>query len=98
MSTPLPLTYLAQSATGAFIAGLLVLMLRRPAERWGLVDHPGGRKRHTAPVPLTGGIAITLGMILALAVSFSAFAQYSAFFAGILLAMRALSRGRSISG
>ena len=85
MPTALPLTYLAQAAAAAFIAGLLILMLRRPAERWGLVDHPGGRKRHAAPVPLTGGIAITAGMILALAVSFSAFAQYSAFFAGVLL-------------
>jgi UDP-GlcNAc:undecaprenyl-phosphate GlcNAc-1-phosphate transferase len=81
----MPLTYLAQAAASAFIAGLLILMLRRPAERWGLVDHPGGRKRHAAPVPLTGGIAITAGMILALAFSFSAFAQYSAFFAGVML-------------
>jgi UDP-GlcNAc:undecaprenyl-phosphate GlcNAc-1-phosphate transferase len=81
----MPLTYLAQAAAAAFIAGLLILMLRRPAERWGLVDHPGGRKRHAAPVPLTGGAAITAGMILALAFSFSAFAQYSAFFAGVML-------------
>ncbi len=85
MLTAVPLTYLAQAAAAAFFAGLLILMLRRPAERWGLVDHPGGRKRHAAPVPLTGGIAITAGMILALVVSFSAFAQYSAFFAGVLL-------------
>ncbi len=85
MPYAMPLTYLAQSAAAAFIAGLLILMLRRPAERWGLVDHPGGRKRHAAPVPLTGGIAITVGMVLALAFSFSAFAQYSAFFAGVLL-------------
>ena len=55
MPQALPLTYLAQAAAAAFIAGLLILMLRRPAERWGLVDHPGGRKRHAAPVPLTGG-------------------------------------------
>jgi UDP-GlcNAc:undecaprenyl-phosphate GlcNAc-1-phosphate transferase len=85
MFTAVPLTYLAQATAAAFFAGLLILMLRRPAERWGLVDHPGGRKRHAAPVPLTGGIAITAGMILALVVSFSAFAQYSAFFAGVLL-------------
>jgi UDP-GlcNAc:undecaprenyl-phosphate GlcNAc-1-phosphate transferase len=81
----MPLTYLAQAAAAAFIAGLLILMLRRPAERWGLVDHPGGRKRHAVPVPLTGGVAITAGLILALAFSFSAFAQYSAFFAGVML-------------
>ncbi len=85
MLTAVPLTYLAQAAAAAFFVGLLILMLRRPAERWGLVDHPGGRKRHAAPVPLTGGIAITAGMVLALAVSFSAFAQYSAFFAGVML-------------
>jgi UDP-GlcNAc:undecaprenyl-phosphate GlcNAc-1-phosphate transferase len=85
MLTAVPLTYFAQAAAAAFFSGLLILMLRRPAERWGLVDHPGGRKRHAAPVPLTGGIAITAGLILALAVSFSAFAQYSAFFAGVLL-------------
>ena len=30
----MPLTYLAQAAAAAFIAGLLILMLRRPAERW----------------------------------------------------------------
>ena len=80
-----PSTYLAQAAVAAFISALVILMLRRPAERWGLVDHPGGRKRHAVPVPLTGGIAITAGLILALAFSFSAFAQYSAFFAGVLL-------------
>lgn len=85
MFSAMPLTYLAQAAAAAFFAGLLILMLRRPAERWGLVDHPGGRKRHAAPVPLTGGIAITAGLVLALAFSFSAFAQYSAFFAGVLL-------------
>ena len=85
MSTVVPLTYLAQAAAAAFLSGLLILMLRRPAERWGLVDHPGGRKRHAAAVPLTGGVAITAALILALAFSFSAFAQYSAFFAGVLL-------------
>ena len=85
MPSALPLTYLAQSAAAAFIAGLLILMLRRPAERWGLVDRPGGRKRHSAPVPLTGGIAITAGLVLALAFSFSAFPQYSPFFTGVML-------------
>lgn len=85
MPVAMPLTYFAQAAAAAFVAGLLIMMLRRPAERWGLVDQPGGRKRHAAAVPLTGGIAITAGTILALAFSFSAFAQYSAFFAGVLL-------------
>lgn len=82
---PMPLTYLAQAAAAAFIAALLIRMLRRRAHRWGLVDEPGGRKRHAAPVPLTGGVAITAATFLALAFSFSAFASYSPFFAGLLL-------------
>jgi UDP-GlcNAc:undecaprenyl-phosphate GlcNAc-1-phosphate transferase len=80
-----PSTYLAQAAFAAFISALLVLMLRRPSERWGLVDHPGGRKRHGAPVPLTGGLAVVLGFGVALMASFSAFADYTALFGGIAL-------------
>lgn len=85
MAVYLPLTYLAQAAFAAFVAALLILMLRRPAERWGLVDVPGGRKRHAAPVAVTGGIAFTAATLLALAASFSAFGQYYAFFAGMLI-------------
>jgi UDP-GlcNAc:undecaprenyl-phosphate GlcNAc-1-phosphate transferase len=80
-----PPTYLAQALIAAFFCGLIILMLRRPAERWGLVDHPGGRKRHAGVVPLTGGLAIVLGFALALSVSFPAFGQYTALFAGIVL-------------
>jgi len=80
-----PLTYFAQAAAAAFIAALLIRMLRRRAHRWQLVDVPGGRKRHSAPVPLTGGIAMVAALFLALAFSFAAFPQYSAFFAGVLL-------------
>jgi UDP-GlcNAc:undecaprenyl-phosphate GlcNAc-1-phosphate transferase len=80
-----PSTYLAQAALAAFICALVILMLRRPAERWGLVDHPGGRKRHGAPVPLTGGLAVVAGFALALTWSFAALGQYAALFAGIAL-------------
>ena len=45
MSAQFPLTYLAQAVFAAFVTALLILMLRRPAERWQLVDVPGGRKR-----------------------------------------------------
>ena len=91
MYTFLPLTYLAQAAFAAFAAALLILMLRRPAQRWQLVDVPGGRKRHAAPVAVTGGVAITSAMLLALAASFSAFGQYAAFFVGaVILAMTGL--------
>lgn len=86
MSFPLPpSTFLAQAAFAAFIAALVTLMLRRPAERWGLVDHPGGRKRHDTPVPLTGGLAIVAGSAVALTSSFPSLAQYAALFGGIAL-------------
>ena len=91
MSTHLPFTYLAQAAFAAFVAALLIMMLRRPAERWQLVDVPGGRKRHAAPVAVTGGVAITSAMLLALAASFSAFGDYAAFFVGaVILALTGL--------
>lgn len=91
MSVHLPFTYMAQAVFAAFVAALLIMMLRRPALRWQLVDVPGGRKRHTAPVAVTGGVAITAAMLLALAASFSAFGQYAAFFVGVvILAMTGL--------
>lgn len=85
MVTQLPFTFLAQALSATFICALLILMLRRPAERWKLIDIPGGRKRHTMPVAVTGGIAITVATLIALAASFSAFGQYAAFFWGIVI-------------
>ncbi len=85
MPTYFPLTYLAQAVFAAGVAALLIMMLRRPAERWQLVDVPGGRKRHITPVAVTGGIAITAALLLALNVSFSAFSQYPAFFVAVLV-------------
>ncbi len=85
MTAHLPLTYVAQAAFAAFISGLLILMLRRPAERWNLVDVPGGRKRHAAPVAVTGGVAFTVATAVALAASFSEYGQYAAFFAGVAI-------------
>ena len=91
MPSSLPLTYLGQAVFAAFVAALLIMMLRRPAERWRLVDVPGGRKRHAAPVAVTGGVAITAAMLLALTVSFSAFGEYAAFFIGaVVLALTGL--------
>jgi UDP-GlcNAc:undecaprenyl-phosphate/decaprenyl-phosphate GlcNAc-1-phosphate transferase len=46
------------------LAVMLVLMLIRPARRFGLVDHPGGRKQHAAVTPLVGGFAIFLTLLL----------------------------------
>ena len=91
MFEQLPLTYFAQAVFAAFVAALLIMMLRRPAERWQLVDVPGGRKRHATPVAVTGGVAITTAMLLALAASFSAFGEYAPFFIGaVILALTGL--------
>lgn len=42
-----------------------VLLLIKPARRYGLVDHPGGRRQHVAVTPLVGGLAIFLAYLLA---------------------------------
>lgn len=45
----------------ALLSFLLIKFLAQPAVRIGLVDHPGGRKRHEGAVPLTGGPAMLVG-------------------------------------
>jgi len=42
----------------------LALALVPMARRFGLVDHPGGRKVHEAPTPMTGGPAIFVTLTL----------------------------------
>lgn len=70
-----------------FVVSLLVSLLLTPAavrlgRRWGVLDHPGPRKVHRDPVPITGGWAI--------------FATLSAVLWGSLLAALAL-RGSAVS-
>lgn len=53
-------TLLAAAATW-----LLIWLLKPAALRLNLLDHPrGGRKAHEAPTPVTGGLAMTLGVAL----------------------------------
>jgi UDP-GlcNAc:undecaprenyl-phosphate GlcNAc-1-phosphate transferase len=66
------LTTSLQALLACALTAALILALRVPAERIGLVDHPGGRKRHDDVVPLTGGLALTLGFYFALATAFPA--------------------------
>lgn len=60
---------MAATAAGAAFATTfaLVLLLRPLSLRVGLVDRPGGRKRHEHPTPTTGGAALVLGVAPALA-------------------------------
>lgn len=47
--------------TLAFVLSLLLVPVSmRLAERYGIIDKPGGRKVHDKPIPRTGGIAIYL--------------------------------------
>ncbi|MFQ5491123.1 MAG: MraY family glycosyltransferase [Phycisphaerae bacterium] len=48
------------------LAAVATLIVRSIARRRGFVDQPGGHKRHAAPVPLGGGIAITLAVVIPL--------------------------------
>jgi len=51
------------SAFLAFVVTVVFLFAFRPvAVAIGLVDVPGGRKRHGVPVPLIGGIAMSIGL------------------------------------
>jgi UDP-GlcNAc:undecaprenyl-phosphate/decaprenyl-phosphate GlcNAc-1-phosphate transferase len=58
----------------AFAVGLIAAMgitvpVRQLALRVGMVDLPGPRKVHLQPIPLLGGLAIYLGVLIALLVS-----------------------------
>ena len=58
----------------AFFVALLLswsacIVVRRMALRFGLVDKPGERKIHTAPIPTGGGLGIWFGVVLPFAVA-----------------------------
>ncbi len=45
----------------------LTALVRTAARRWRIVDHPDGRRKlHSGPVPLWGGIAVYLAVVLGL--------------------------------
>jgi UDP-GlcNAc:undecaprenyl-phosphate/decaprenyl-phosphate GlcNAc-1-phosphate transferase len=76
----------------AFAVGLIASMgltvpVRQLALRVGMVDHPGPRKMHVQPMPLLGGLAIYLGVLIALLVSMdgAALRQVIAIYAGATL-------------
>lgn len=43
---------------------LLIWLLKPAAVRLNLLDHPRGRKTHESPTPVTGGLAMTVGVAL----------------------------------
>jgi UDP-GlcNAc:undecaprenyl-phosphate GlcNAc-1-phosphate transferase len=47
------------------VAMALLPFLAKLAARWGVVDQPGVRKVHLAPIPRIGGLAMALGVFVA---------------------------------
>ncbi len=64
-----PFNFFAAAFAGAFLTSLLALPAwRRWCLRTNLVDDPGHRKIHDAPIPLAGGFAVLTGILVPLAV------------------------------
>ena len=61
IAVPATVTALA----GTVLSLVLVPVLSRLGMSWGLLDYPGGRKQHTHPVPLVGGLAIVIAALAA---------------------------------
>lgn len=65
---------------------LLILLIKRPAERIGLVDRPGGRKDHEGAVPLCGGPAMIVAFCsLVFAFGLVPSTDYQCLIAGVML-------------
>ena len=54
----------ALTASAFLLSAIFCATARRMAPRWGLLDRPGGHKGHAAPVPLGGGVAIWLAVLI----------------------------------
>ena len=59
-------SFLISSCIGLFVTLFCVRLLKPVAIRIGLVDVPGGRKKHANDIPLIGGLAIFIGFCFAL--------------------------------
>lgn len=71
--------------TVALVSATAILMLRPLAERGGLLDRPGGRKRHNGDVPLVGGIAVTLAVWVGAFMFMREQGHYVAFLGGVTI-------------
>lgn len=67
------------------LTAVLVDFLRPAAVRVGLVDTPGGRKRHAGSVPLVGGIAIMFAFWLSAALFLNIVSPYKPLIAAMVV-------------
>lgn len=51
-------------AVAFLVTVLMTIILEHLAPRFGMVDHPGGRKHHARVIPLAGGVAIFIGFVV----------------------------------
>ncbi len=78
-------TYSIALVMSALLTALILWVLHPIALRHGLVDLPGGRKDHSHPTPITGGLAIAIAIFVT-AFAVNEFSQtFAAFVAGALL-------------
>ncbi len=72
-----------------FLAFLLtvffIILFRKYACHYGLIDSPGGRKKHDGVVPVIGGLAIFGGFVVSSFLQGFYLNQYYAFFSGLFL-------------
>jgi UDP-GlcNAc:undecaprenyl-phosphate GlcNAc-1-phosphate transferase len=65
------------------VCWILLRVASRVARHIGLVDHPRGRKQHSQPTPLVGGIAMSIGFLVAVLLLDYGLTPYRFLFAGI---------------
>ena len=51
------------------VCAIMILLLRKLAYEFNVVDHPGGRKQHEHPTPTVGGLAMFAAVLTALVAS-----------------------------
>ena len=69
----------------AVLSITFILLFRPLAQRIGLVDQPGGRKDHSQPTPLVGGIAVFCAFSLTVLTLDTPLGQWRSFFLAALL-------------
>lgn len=99
------LAFFVSSALAFFLTTVLILGLRPIAGSWGLVDLPNARKVHEGAIPLVGGIAIFVAVVISHAVLKSMFpdalgvSNYTSFYVagGLLVIVGAVDDYRGLS-
>jgi len=79
------LNYLLSLSSGFLITAVLLKILQPVAHNIGLVDVPSHRKNHLGDVPLTGGLAMFLGLGFALLTLDLPLSQLRAFIGGAMI-------------